>query len=326
LQDTAALLNSSLKFNEIIDRILDNVGKVVPHDAANIMLIENGKTRVIAYNGYKEMGVEEFINKASYDVHEIPTFSKMFFEKEPSIITNTQGNSNWKTNPESSMVRSFIGAPIISRDQVIGFINLDSFSADFFTTTHAARLKTFADQAGVAVEKAQLYEEIQQLAITDDLTGVLNRRGLFTQGAHETERSLRFSRPLCALMLDIDHFKFVNDRYGHPAGDQILKQLAGKCRKCIREVDVLGRYGGEEFVILLLECEIDKAEKIAERIRAAIEATHFQSTNEEISITISIGVAAMKPEIKDFEKLVSLADQALYQAKQKGRNNVATAK
>lgn len=180
----------------------------------------------------------------------------------------------------------------------------------------------FASQVAAALERARLYAEVQQLALTDALTGLYNRRGLFELGQREMDRAARFNRPLTALMLDLDHFKHVNDTYGHAVGDQILQVVAGRCRNNIREIDVAGRYGGEELVILLPENDRVAASQVAERLRQAIGSTPVATEHGGLALTISVGVAALAAGDHDLAALIHRADIALYAAKQGGRNRV----
>lgn len=182
----------------------------------------------------------------------------------------------------------------------------------------------FASQVTNALEKARLYTEVQQLAITDELTGVYNRRGLFELGRREVERALRFGHPLSAVMIDIDHFKNVNDTYGHSVGDQVLKVLSERLQANLRGIEIIGRYGGEEFVILLLENnQTGGAHVVAARLLQQIVEEPIPSDKGPISITVSIGVAAVNQETKDLAALIERADRALYLAKRSGRNRVS---
>jgi len=181
----------------------------------------------------------------------------------------------------------------------------------------------FANQAAVAVHNAQLYEQVQQLAITDDLTGLYNRRGLFQFGQREIERAIRFNHPLSIVMLDIDTFKKFNDDYSYKVGDEVLSMLASRCRANVREVDIVARYGGDEFVILLVENDLSAANQIAERLKNAIWGEPFSTSRGDLPVSISIGVTAFTQEKADLSALIEKVGQALHLAKQEGRNNIS---
>jgi diguanylate cyclase (GGDEF)-like protein len=182
----------------------------------------------------------------------------------------------------------------------------------------------FASQVAVALENARLYNEIQQLAITDELTALYNRRGILELGQREVDRALRYNRPLTAVMLDIDHFKLVNDRYGHPLGDEVLCWLAEICRRNVREIDIVGRYGGEEFLILLPESEMRNSTQLAERLRQRVGEAKIPTRVGDLSITISLGLSELTDNTRDLKTLIAHSDQALYAAKRAGRNRVIT--
>ena len=181
-------------------------------------------------------------------------------------------------------------------------------------------LELLASHAAIALDNARLFSEVQQLATTDSLTGIFNRRHFFALARGEVERSRRYQYPLSLIMLDIDHFKQVNDTYGHATGDMILQQIAQRCRKNLRETDIFGRYGGEEFVVLLPLTDLENARLVAERLR--LEAAEVGREANVEGVTISLGVAAMSGSGEDPESLLGKADQALYAAKQAGRNRV----
>lgn len=166
-------------------------------------------------------------------------------------------------------------------------------------------------------------ERLRQLAITDSLTHVYNRRHFFSLAQNELERAKRYERDLSIILFDIDHFKAVNDSFGHLIGDQVLETLAAYCRSNLRSFDTIGRFGGEEFIILLPETNLRRAAQIAERLRRQALAIHIPTEQGSPSITISLGVAAIKPgQSASLDELVSTADQALYRAKEEGRNQV----
>jgi diguanylate cyclase (GGDEF)-like protein len=187
-------------------------------------------------------------------------------------------------------------------------------------------MSIFAKQIGVSLERARLFQEVQSLALTDPLTGLQNRRSLFELGRVEFSRMQRMERPFCCMMLDLDHFKQINDQYGHMVGDQVLQEFARRCSSSVREVDLVGRYGGEELIILLPETDRPTSMQVAERLRSTIAATPIRIFDKEISVTASIGVASQDENTTDLETLIARADQAMYIAKHKGRNRVAISK
>jgi len=181
-----------------------------------------------------------------------------------------------------------------------------------------------AHQFILGIKRAHLYRNVQCLAITDSLTGVFSRRYYIERLNEEIERSKKFNFNFSFLMVDIDHFKDHNDRYGHLVGDAILREVSRTIKENIRQIDLLGRYGGEEFSVILTETDREEAKFAAERIRQAIQAKHIRVYDEELKITISIGISVFPSDAQDAQMLVEKADGALYQAKQTGRNKVCT--
>jgi diguanylate cyclase (GGDEF)-like protein len=212
---------------------------------------------------------------------------------------------------------------MLIHNRLVGVISVgDSDPGRYFTPADLHLLTLFTQQAAIAVENARLFEETHRLAITDPLTGLYNRRGLFELGQREIDRVHRFHRPLAAIMLDIDRFKQVNDIYSHAVGDQVLRVLAEVCRANLREVDLLGRYGGEEFAILLPETDAQAARQVAERLRQEIASTPVMTPRGPISFTVSLGVTIALDGIPELAVLLDRADTAMYAAKQAGRNRV----
>ena len=152
-------------------------------------------------------------------------------------------------------------------------------------------LATMADHYGAAIERARLFEQAQYLAITDGLTGMYNRRYFMALADHEVARTQRYRRQLSVIMMDIDRFKNVNDSYGHIVGDQVLTEISDRCRKNKRRVDVIGRYGGEEFLVLLPETALQQGQLVAERLRKAIADTPVETDKGPVPMTMSLGVA-----------------------------------
>jgi diguanylate cyclase (GGDEF)-like protein len=173
----------------------------------------------------------------------------------------------------------------------------------------------------ISARKA-MEERLREMAVTDPLTGALNRRRFMELGQQEFHRIRRTGEPLSVLMLDIDHFKRVNDTRGHPAGDAVIKALANFAKQAVRALDTVARLGGEEFAALLPMTPQDAAAEVGERIRAIVAASPVAWEGVPIAFTVSIGAAQVTPATANFEALLANADQALYEAKHGGRNRV----
>jgi two-component system, cell cycle response regulator len=185
-----------------------------------------------------------------------------------------------------------------------------------------AALSMLALQAAAAMVRTRLYEQAEKLATTDGLTGLLNRRTLSAQLAARVREAQRYRRPLSLLLLDVDHFKKVNDTHGHPAGDAVLRGVAAVARAQARETDLVARYGGEELAVVLPETDAAGAHAIAERLRAAVEGTAHATEQGSLRVTVSIGVGTWPGGGQTPDELLTTADRAMYRAKQTGRNRV----
>lgn len=223
-------------------------------------------------------------------------------------------------------ILSELCVPLIADKRVIGVINLESKVPEAFNEADERLLDTFAGHLATAIEKLRLFDEIQQMAITDPLTGLFNRRQFFRLGYIELERSHRYKRDMALIMLDIDHFKKFNDTYGHQIGDVVLQAVARQCRESMRAIDVTGRYGGEEFSILMPETSQSGAMRLAERLRQQVQELGVPTHSGILHVTISIGVACLRVGSGEtLESLIARADKALYVSKQSGRNRVSMA-
>jgi diguanylate cyclase (GGDEF)-like protein len=198
-----------------------------------------------------------------------------------------------------------------------GMSRLDADTIDVLTAT--------AGHAATAIDAALLYALSESLTRSDPLTGLANRRQLDTDLELEVERSGRYHRPMSFLMIDIDHFKSVNDSFGHALGDTVLREVAGVLRDHMRAGDTAYRYGGEEFAVLARETDAAGGCAVAERLRRAIQERYAATADGDLTLTISVGVAAISPDAESAADLVSAADGALYAAKRAGRNRVVMA-
>jgi diguanylate cyclase (GGDEF)-like protein len=218
---------------------------------------------------------------------------------------------------------TYLRLPLVFEESLLGVLWIWGRS---LTEADLSVMSTFAQQVASALKRARLFQEVQSLALTDPLTGLQNRRSLFELGRIEFARSQRMDRPFCCLMLDLDHFKRINDNYGHPVGDLVVQEFAQCCKRSVREIDLIGRYGGEEVVIFLPETNLETALQVAERLRESVAKTSIRISDKELQFTVSIGVSRRDENTLELETLIARADQAMYVAKYKGRNRVAISK
>lgn len=189
-----------------------------------------------------------------------------------------------------------------------------------FRRTKLKLEKTIVDLRNVVMEKEQLVKQLEIMAHTDGLTGVNNRSRFFSLAEHEFNGCRRYNQPLSILMMDIDHFKKLNDTYGHAAGDFVLKETAFSISKILRKADVLARYGGEEFIAMLPMSPLAQTRVVAERIIEIVESMPLEFNCQILSTTISIGASELLPEDTKIADVIERADKALYSAKNNGRN------
>ncbi len=320
---TMALL-TNLDLESLISQILDAAFDAIPggqKGALHLLARDTGELEMRAALGYQEndprikrLNLKDGMNYISRCVR----------ERRPLLIQDMDPENNIDHNGEEipEIIRSVLVAPLILGDDVLGALSLESPQENAFDQADLDLIASFAATVTAAIHNAQLHTEVQRQAITDPLTELYNRRGFFEIGEHEIERSHRFSRPLVAMMVDIDHFKLINDEFGHAVGDQVLQQIANRIRNNVRKVDIVGRYGGDEFAILLPELDIFSAVNVAERLRKKVEEFPFQANSQVVRAAISIGVAKIMPDMPNLDALLVRADHALYLAKNGGRNRV----
>ena len=218
------------------------------------------------------------------------------------------------------MIKDFetlVAIPVFVESRIAGILYIEAVPRKYFEN-----FIILTSQFAIQFQKVVLYRKVQEMSITDSLTEVSTRRHFLDRFSEEIRRSMRHKSNLTLLMLDLDHFKETNDTFGHLVGDAVLKEVAVILKSNLREIDIIGRYGGEEFAIVLAGTGKEEAHQAAERIRESIEATVFKAYDEVVSTTVSIGVSVFPDKGVDVESLIEASDRALYKAKETGRNKV----
>ncbi len=322
LRQVSLVVAGLLDEREAIRKILELLGHVVACDTAVVVLKEGADTlRVVGEHQWKKnpsmLGME-------FSIFGITPYAEVARRIEPRLVPDAIARYPHLSRDErSSYIRSWLGVPLIAHDDVLGVIAVHSMLPNYFTQSNLRLLSAFGSHVSVAIANARLYEEAQRLAITDPLTQLFNRRYFFQIASLEFRRAVRHRTPLSVLMIDIDRFKRVNDTYGHQVGDVTLQKVAAACKHSIREIDILARYGGEEFVVLLPDTDARGARRVAQRLHETVGGHPVQAGKHEIAVTVSVGGAVMTADTGELDVLIGRADQALYRAKQAGRNRVA---
>ncbi len=227
-------------------------------------------------------------------------------------------------NTEEPTLGGFATFPIVTNGRLTGLLGVGGKSVARMSRETESFLHQVANQSHIVMENSRLFDRVKNLSIRDSLTDLFNHRHSIELVANEFERVGRYQEGFSVLMIDIDHFKKVNDEHGHPVGDVVLRDVAHLLKDTLRNVDAVGRYGGEEFVAVLAHTTGEEALQTAERIRHRIEHHPFKVQDKVLRVTVSIGVASYPDDVADSpSNLVEEADRALYRAKEAGRNRVA---
>jgi diguanylate cyclase (GGDEF)-like protein len=322
LRKAGTAVTETLDAKEAVARILEQLAQVIPYDSASVQLFDGNELEIVGGRGWEN---EKEILGLRFPIPGDNPNTVVIRKGQPYNLPDADKKYVAFHNPPHNHIRSWLGVPLIVQKRIIGLLAIDSSKPNHFTNENVELATMFADQAAINLANTLRFREVQSQALTDPLTGLYNRRGLFELGRVEFARSNRTGRSFSGIMIDLDHFKRINDTYGHYIGDQVLCELAKRCKKCVREIDYVGRYGGEEIIILLPETNMKAALDVAERLRLAITSQPMQVEGGlELDVSASLGVAQRDENTTSLEMLIARADQAMYIAKHKGRNRVAS--
>ncbi|KXG78411.1 Response regulator PleD [Fervidicola ferrireducens] len=320
LYDVAATLSSTLNTDEVIKIVFDSAKNVAPWDTICLYLYQQGFLVPVMYEGFSDDSIKDFRIKPGEGIT-----GKTLISKKGEVASYKKESAWLKMPGLPQDTKTVMSVPLINSSGIVGAITLTSSRKDAYNAKNLKIMSILANQAAVAISNAQLFDKTSHLAVTDGLTGLYNHRYIYNQLEHMVNHVKNCGGTFSLILLDIDHFKSYNDNYGHLMGDKVLKKLAEILRQNVRTGDIVGRYGGEEFAIILPDTSGSEAYAIAERIRKAVESTEFAVTEEgkKIFITVSAGVASCPDDALTVKELVNKADQALlFGAKKKGRNRV----
>jgi len=317
LYEVAKKMSKALKFEGVFKIFTDILKENFQFQDCKFIVFVDGKTPANAYFLDKTKSLAASLGVPVTDLE----------AKDKKIITYVKKDKNSifiskdKKEPESVQLdnvlegESLTVIPLFSGKKIIAILIITDLRYEAYSN-----LLIFTGQFSLQLRKVKLYEKIQELAIKDDLTGVFARRHFLQRFKEEFKRAARYHHDLALLMLDIDNFKKHNDQYGHLVGDKLLKDIANIIVSTVREVDLVGRFGGEEFALVLPDTDTSGAELVAERIRQKIQNHKFKVYDEIINITASSGTCLYPENTTFFDHLIDYADMALYRAKNEGRN------
>lgn len=317
LQQLTQALASSLDGREVAEELLENLRVMVAFRKAVLYIEQGVEVHVVGAKGIRDDQLEQLQALPS-------THSRFFAEVRHSRQSRVFTHSDVRMpvlHDDMQVGAQFLAVPAYSRADEFALL-LIGRDAPPFSDQERDIVSAFLMQSLVALDNARLFAEVQNLATTDTLTQVHNRRYFFELAGLEFARSKRYGRDVALVLLDADNFKSINDTYGREIGDRVLKIIANACRNSLRHFDIIGRYGGEDFIIMLPETPLNVAADVADRLRKSIESIRVDTHKGELTATVSVGVAMATDTVPDLPALINRADMALYEAKRAGRNKV----
>jgi diguanylate cyclase (GGDEF)-like protein len=326
LTDIVKTANSILEPRKVIELIMAKIQQLIPSEAWSMLMVDEEKQELAFELALGAKGKDV----ASYRVKMGEGVAGWVAQTgKPAIVNDAARDPRFTSKFDSKtqfVTRSILCAPLISRGRTIGVVEIINRVGGRFTQTDLDILLTLVEPCAIAIENAMLFQRTEQLTITDDLTKLFNSRYLNLYIGREIKRCKRHGIPLSVIFLDLDGFKGINDQYGHLAGSGTLAEVGAILAEVVRESDILARYGGDEFVVVLPETPPGGALVIAERLRKAIEEHAFLgSQGLEARISASFGIASYPDHALTPEGLIQKADQAMYRVKERDKNGIEVA-
>ncbi|GAB4166834.1 MAG: sensor domain-containing diguanylate cyclase [Geothermobacteraceae bacterium] len=321
--NVAQMVVSSLDLEEVLDNILVSAMTVMEMPAGSIALYDDARASLAMRLAH---GLSPaFTSRSSWRVRPGGLTARILDEGEVFAIEDTE-QSEVFSNPLALAegIRSLVAVPLKVQEKIIGILYVDDFVPRHFSRVQLETMAILGSFASMSLDNARLHARTLELACTDGLTGAFNYRHFRKSLIDELGRARRYDLSFALIMFDIDDFKSFNDRYGHPVGDRVLVAVADILRDTLRDCDQIFRYGGEEFIALLPETEIEQALAAAERCRKRIadEAAAAAIDAGEERITTSVGVAVFPRDAETFDGLLKVVDDLMYLAKRRGKNKV----
>jgi diguanylate cyclase (GGDEF)-like protein len=323
LREIGESFSAKLSLDEIYCLGTETAYNVIPYsDAALLFMIDEQKQQLLL-SASRIAGELPRIKSKNGDIFD----EWVFKERQPLNVADVSEDFrfDYKPLPGDRPFTSLISVPLISPNRIIGIFRLNSQKKEAYTFDDLRLLDFVSDLVSSAVNNARLYKTTEELSIKDSLTGLYVHRYLKQRMAEEAKRSRLTKAPFSLIMVDIDHFKDYNDKYGHSAGDKVLIGIANIMQESTKDGYIIARYGGEEFVILMPNSDKEKARGLAEQIKKTVSSRSFILRREETRVTISAGVVSYSSDIKDEDEMLKRADFCLYKAKKEGRNRVCVA-
>ncbi len=327
LSDISQAANSVLDPRKVMEIVMNRAQGLIRAEAWALMLVDE-KEHTLSFELVRGELVEAVENYRVKIGQGVAGWVVQY--KRPLVIDDVRRDRRFDPRLDTLTglrTRSVLCAPLISRGRIIGAVELINKRGGSFTREDLEMVTTLVEPGAIAIENAILYQKSAELTVTDDLTKLFNSRYLNALLRREIKRSRRYGVPVSLIFLDLDGFKRVNDSHGHLAGSRALFEVGQAIEETVREIDVVSRYGGDEFTVILPQTGAAGAMIIAERVRANLESRAFLTgLGQEVRLTASFGVSTFPDHGQTREELIQRADQAMYLVKERGKNGVALAR